>query len=69
MYNSTSLIICPSKANPFDLDPPPPREPLPADNLNPDCLDKDFTYDGIHLNAFGYQYWVSKIDSEFDYIN
>jgi len=32
-------------------------------------LDKDFTYDGIHLNAFGYQYWVSKIDSEFDYIN
>ena len=32
-------------------------------------LDKDFTYDGIHLNAFGYQYWVSIINSEFDYID
>ena len=32
-------------------------------------LDKDFTYDGIHLNAYGYEYWVSKIDSNFDYKN
>ena len=32
-------------------------------------LNKDFTYDGIHLNAFGYQYWVSKIYSEFDHVN
>ena len=32
-------------------------------------LNKDFTYDGIHLNAHGYRYWVSKIDSKFNYIN
>tara|TARA_Y100000768_G_C23801440_1_gene597392 strand:+ start:171 stop:818 length:648 start_codon:yes stop_codon:yes gene_type:complete len=32
-------------------------------------LNKDFTYDGIHLNAFGYQYWASKIDSKFDNAN
>lgn len=32
-------------------------------------LNKDFTYDGIHLNALGYRYWVSKIDSKFNYIN
>ena len=32
-------------------------------------LNKDFTYDGIHLNAFGYQYWASKIDSKFGHVN
>lgn len=26
-------------------------------------LHEDYTYDGIHLNAFGYQYWIKKINA------